>query len=401
MELQAYSSIVAEYVWIDGNGGLRSKIKILGQQISSNDNKYLPITLATFPEWNFDGSSTGQSETRNSDLMLRPVYFCNSPFNQTAGILQFLVLCEVVGLLKQASFAGAVPLQSGHPSNHYRELLPIYEATKDSCAWFGIEQEYILLDKNGELLDKQLVNTSLRDYNPNQHYCSVGTGRALGRRIALEHMRCCLNAGLAICGINSEVTPSQWEFQIGPIDALNVSHQLWIARYILIQVAEQHNVIVSFHPKPFAHLNGSGAHTNFSTVEMRAPGGISAIHTAIQKLSKTHPAHIAVYGQHNELRLTGTNETANIATFSYGNCDRGSSIRIPVNVVANGCGYLEDRRPAANCDPYQVCRMLLATIVSGNPSGQVAEQIAPSRMCVSTNPSGQVADNIGPMPSNG
>ena len=368
-------TIIAEYVWIDGDGGLRSKIKIFPSK-STDPKGYLTITLDTFPEWNFDGSSTGQSETRKSDLVLRPVYFCFSPFNKTDGSIQFLVLCEVVGLLKQASFAGAVPLQSDHPSNHYRELLPIYEATKDAGAWFGIEQEYILLDKNGELLDKQLINTSHQDYNPNQHYCSVGTGRALGRQIALEHMRCCISAGLGICGINSEVTPSQWEFQIGPgghqptwnpsasMDAMTVSHQLWLARYILIQVAERHNAIVSFHPKPFAHLNGSGAHTNFSTAEMRAPGGITAIHTAILKLSQKHPDHIAVYGKHNELRLTGTNETANIETFSYGNCDRGSSIRIPVNVAAAGCGYLEDRRPAANCDPYQVCRMLLATIVS-------------------------------------
>ena len=338
--------VLAEYVWLDGNDGMRSKIKIFTSLDAT-------ITLASFPLWNFDGSSTGQSHTKSSDLVLRPIYFCINPLTRSGLSREYLVMCEVVG----------------HPTNTYQNLLPIYEATKNQDAWFGIEQEYILLDLQGKLYNDEKFNRYGRDLKSNEYYCSVGTGRAIARPIALEHMRCCLIAGLTIGGINSEVTPAQWEFQIGPLDALTVSHQLWLARYILIQIAEKYDAVVSFHPKPFKFLNGSGAHTNFSTKSMRETGGLAVIKSAIHKLSLRHSDHIEVYGNNNRQRLTGTNETSNYETFSYGNCDRTSSIRIPVNVVADGCGYLEDRRPAANCDPYQVCRMILKTTCLDNFDG--------------------------------
>lgn len=58
---------------------------------------------------------------------------------------------------------------------------------------------------------------------------------------------------------------------------------------------------------------------------------------------------------------TGKHETANISTFKSGVADRGASIRIPLPVSLAGKGYLEDRRPAANVDPYVVTRMLIST----------------------------------------
>ena len=184
----------------------------------------------------------------------------------------------------------------------------------------------------------------------------------MGRKIAEEHMMMCCEAGLKICGINSEVTGSQWEFQIGPLNAFDVSNQLWIARYILIKIAEKYDAIITFHPKPFRNFNGSGAHTNFSTKEMREYNGITKIYEAIEKLSKTHKEHIDVYGKYNEQRLIGTNETANINLFSFGNCVHSSSIRIPLNVLKDGRGYLEDRRPASNMDPYLVIEQILKTV---------------------------------------
>merc|ERR1712154_226929 len=92
-------------------------------------------------------------------------------------------------------------------------------------------------------------------------------------------------------------------------------------------------------------------------------GGYKAIIAGIEKLGKKHKEHMAVYGKKNEERLTGKHETAKYDTFNYGVADRGASIRIPRQTELDGKGYLEDRRPAANCDPYQVTGMIAETTI--------------------------------------
>lgn len=90
--------------------------------------------------------------------------------------------------------------------------------------------------------------------------------------------------------------------------------------------------------------------------------GRKTIEKILALLQQRHKDHIAVYGDGNAERLTGRHETCSIHQFRHGEMDCGASIRIPLKVSQMGCGYLEDRRPAANADPYQVATRILKTI---------------------------------------
>ena len=334
--------VMAEYIWIDGHeptANLRSKTKILSNAVSS---------VADIPSWGFDGSSTLQAEGTDSDCMLKPVWFCKDPLRGGDNVL---VMNEVYN-----------PDGSPHKSNTRTPLVELAEKFKDHDPWFGIEQEYILM--NG----KQPLGWPDKGYPERPqglYYCSVGSEDIAGRDVVEDHMHACLDAGIAISGINAEVMLGQWEYQIGPVGALEVGDQLWVARWLLERIGEDYGVRVELHPKPIkGDWNGSGAHINYSTEAMRAPGGLTAIEEACEKLGQNIDKHIAVYGADNDQRLTGLHETCNINEFRYGVRDRGASIRIPMDTQKNGCGYLEERRPASNVDPYKACAALLNTTCS-------------------------------------
>lgn len=331
--------IMAEYIWLDGTqptARIRSKTKILEAPVAR---------LAEIPEWGFDGSSTRQATGHDSDLLLRPVHFVPDPVR---GEPHLLVMCEIF-----------YPDGRVHESNKRAHLREIAARFADHEAWFGIEQEYTMYNSVKPLgWPHDGYPAPQGDY-----YCGVGAEVIAGRRLVEAHMAACLKAGIKIAGINAEVMMGQWEFQIGPLSPLQTADELWLARWLLLRLGEDLNINVSFAPKPVdGDWNGAGGHTNFSTKAMREPCGIKVIEDACAKLRLTHEDHIAVYGSGNDRRLTGLHETCAIDQFRYGLRDRGASVRIPMVTAAQGCGYLEDRRPAANADPYQVCARLMETV---------------------------------------
>ncbi len=331
--------IKAEYIWLDGHKPtekLRSKTKILNGKVNNIDD--LPI-------WGFDGSSTMQAVGNDSDCMLKPVNFIPDPIRGSDNVI---ALCEVFNA------DGTV-----HETNTRVKLREVAEKYKNHEPWFGIEQEYTLFQGIKPL------GWPDNGFPAPQggYYCGVGADEVFGRPIVEAHMDACIRADLEISGINAEVMPAQWEFQVGPLGALEAADQTWLARWLLYRIGEDFKVSATLHPKPVAgDWNGAGAHTNFSTIAMREDGGIKVIEEACKKLSKKHAEHIAVYGAHNEERMTGLHETCNIDEFRYGVSDRGASVRIPLATAREGKGYLEDRRPSANMDPYLVCAKLIETV---------------------------------------
>jgi glutamine synthetase len=355
--------LVVEYVFIDAFNKTRSKTRIILPNGVNSEN----VNMFHIGDWTADGSSTGQSVTARSDVIIRPVALFKDPFNVSNEKIQyFITLCDVYN-------QDGTPHITNNRANLFKSLLNINaEKYKDSDPLFGIEQEYVIMQINGNKepygWTTDTINMQLRGgiKAPEESifYCGVGSNCSFGREIALEHMNKCIDAGVAICGINAEVAPSQWEFQIGLCTPLDVSDNLWMARYILDRVSEKYNVGISYHPKPYGNAwNGSGGHTNFSTRQMREPNGLPHIYNAIKKLKKHHNEHMSVYGKDNNLRLTGIHETSSIDTFTYEESNRGSSIRIPAHVIADKRGYFEDRRPAANMDPYLVCGAIVSSVL--------------------------------------
>jgi len=333
------------YVWIDGTGEtMRCKTKTLN---------FIPKSPSDLPVWNFDGSSTGQAKGENSDTYLFPVALFPDPFRLKPNVI---ALCEVKNYKYE-------PL--GSNKRHTCAKVMSDDRVKAARPWFGIEQEYTLFGA-----DKHPLGWPKQGYPGPQgpYYCAVGTNNVNGREVMEAHYRCCMYAGIKIAGENAETMPAQWEYQVGPCEGIEMGDHLWMSRYFLERVAEDFGVCVSFDPKPIAgDWNGAGAHCNYSTELMRKSGGMAPIEEAIKKLSKRHEYHIINYdttgGKDNARRLTGLHETASMYTFSSGVASRHTSIRIPRQCAEDGMGYLEDRRPSSNCDPYVVTEILVRTTI--------------------------------------
>jgi len=323
----------AEYLWLDGSTPsvrLRSKTKIIA------DGETPPI-------WGYDGSSTQQATGDNSDVVLRPVFTVPDPIRGGDNVI---VMAETL-----------LTDMTPHPSNTRAECEAASNKYEDFDTWFGIEQEYTFFQGNAPLgWPENGFPAPQGDY-----YCGVGSDVSFGRDIVEEHMDACIEAGLHLAGINAEVMPGQWEFQIGPIGTPQVADELWVARWLLMRIAETYGVTVSLAAKPVpGDWNGAGAHTNFSTKQMRE--NYAACVAAAEALGTNAPEHIAGYGAGIENRLTGQHETASYEEFSYGVSNRGASVRIPWQVARDQKGYIEDRRPNANVDPYVATRLIVNTV---------------------------------------
>jgi glutamine synthetase len=330
-----------EYLWLDGSKptqGLRSKTKIV-ENFSGK--------LEGCPQWAFDGSSTQQAEGGSSDCLLEPVAIFPDPGRLNG----YLVMCEVLD-------ADGTP----HSTNGRATI-----QDDDDDFWFGFEQEYFLWDIETNLPPGFPVGGYPSPQGP--YYCSVGARNAYCRDLIEEHTDMCIEAGINIEGTNAEVAAGQWEFQCFAKGAKKAGDEIWVARYLLERCGEKYGLSINWHPKPLGQTdwNGSGMHANFSNSTLRTCGKKEIYEKICQAFAPRVTDHIAVYGADNDQRLTGYHETQRIDAFSYGVSDRGASIRIPIGVVTNGWkGWLEDRRPASNADPYKVAAEIIKTVKSAN-----------------------------------
>jgi glutamine synthetase len=330
-----------EYLWLDGYrpvANLRSKTKVV--KLEGFDGE-----IEKLPQWNFDGSSTDQATGDNSEVVLKPVRAYPDP-ERTNG---WLVVAETL---------------NPDGTNHDTNTRATVEEKDVEGFWFGFEQEYVLMGDAG-----RPIGFPSGGYPEPQgpYYCAVGNKYVSGREIIEEHLESCLAAGLGITGVNAEVMLGQWEFQCFG-EGLKAADDLMVARYLLFRASERHGVNVELHPKPITgDWNGSGMHANFSWPHLRDVGGEEYVKKILAGFEKNHEAHVAEYGAHNEMRLTGKHETASIGKFTYGVADRGASIRVPIFTVQdNWKGYLEDRRPASNADPYRVTSRIVKTVLEAH-----------------------------------
>ena len=340
---------IAEYIWLDANKKFRSKVKIIKHE-DFLIPKY-PDWDYPYPDWDYDGSSTGQADGKSSEITLHPVFVCDNPLTNIFNhhmIYSKLILCETFKV-------DGTPTESNTRSAANKIFST--RACEEQQPWFGLEQEYFITDNTSiQPATKQMLCETTN------HYCGVG-GDIEYRNIVDEHLMACIKAGLNISGINAEVSKNQWEFQVGPSVGIRASDELLMARFILEKVAEKYGKNICYEPKPFTHINGSGCHTNFSTAFMRSLDGISEIYRVIHNMEKNHTNDIKLYGANNQLRLSGKHETSDYNKFSWGVGDRGVSVRINNRTDRNKCGYFEDRRPAANMDPYHVTAAIMSNVL--------------------------------------
>lgn len=344
---QPDDAVFCTYVFVDGTlERTRCKTRTLD---------FEPKSAEECPEWTFCALASYQwpDAGPKSEAYLSPVALFRDPFLKGRNKL---VLCEVLQHDRS-------PMKT----NTRRSCLNAMNKAKDQQPWFGIEQEYVVTEKDGHPVDwPRDAKHKIKALGP---YCyGVGADVTSGRYISDAHYKACTYAGVKMAGTNCEGVLSQWEYQVGPLEGVDAADHLWMSRYILDRVAEDFGVLVSLDPMPYPPGNwlGSAMHTNFSTKAMRSDGGVSAIRAAIEKLKSNADADLAKYDtarvKRNKLRVGSGMYTTPLEQFTADECSKEVSVRIPRTVVDAGKGYLEERRPGGNADPYTVCETIVRTV---------------------------------------
>jgi glutamine synthetase len=363
-----------EYIWMDAKNNFRSKVKIEVLKI--------PFVCSDLEIWNFDGSSTGQATGEDSEIFIKPYMVLQKHKINMMDVIDntnnnyYYVFCECLN----------TDMKTPHKTNTRTAALEFFNQPNviELDPMFGIEQEFFVFKDGKPILWKDESTLPQADY-----YCGNGSKSIIyTSRIFLDKVVNTLNRwGINTTGYNFEVAPGQMEIQICEKSIL-ASDYLIALRFILTRYAEEYGWDIILTPKPEFlsgdNWNGSGCHVNFSTSEMRLPcnndQSISLNRTVnlIQNMKDAHSQDIIHFGsENNKLRLGGKNETSAYDTFTYGIANRGSSIRIPRYFVNNLYGYIEDRRPGADMDPYVVTKIICSYALTKNQSvnSDISKQI--------------------------
>ncbi len=398
------SHILAEYVWLDSSGKYRSKTRLLPVSIKvrskSHDLETDKCNLSigdiptwtydstSLPTWTYDGSSTG--ETGNNactECELVPLAVYSDPFRDVEH--DIIVWCQTRAISLSMSGVATSPLDGW-----LDKTVAMFktEEVRMLETMFGFEQEFFMMQPNTgmpygfvpslatscpvTLLLNYLTFHFRNKYMPvngpqGPYYCGVGVNRSTCTEYIEKALSYCRQMGIQLSGFNYEVAPGQAEFQVFG-SGIKACHDLVMLRYVLHRLGTEFNIIPNFASVVIkgGKFNNSGCHTNFSTKLMRQPGGLKYI-TSIIKSMDTKPCDDPdefenIFGHNVCQRLTGHLETSPWWLYTYGIGTRHTSIRIPVHVYGNKCGYFEDRRPGANVNPYRIAKWLINQVIQYN-----------------------------------
>lgn len=412
------NKFIAEYVWVDGDGNYRSKTRVCDERDYLDKNKY---EHSDYPIWNYDGSSTSDAKTVEesgiTECIIRPVAVYPNVFTRVNQ--DVVVYCQAF-YLDNEDFEGNIEeIEFDHEDfQTYVKSLKLHPVNNDFClamenfeedeysdmnAMFGFEQEFFMINpetnmpfgmvhtprKKSSCLFTNIIVSIIKHLigSTNQYvgiegeqgpyYCGVGYHRAIYHSFLEDCMTKALQMGLSITGFNYEVAPGQAEFQVCDY-GIDACHQLMMLRYLLVANGESYGIKISFDNCviPGGKYNHSGCHTNFSTSKMRTRDtpenkelvGLEYIKDVITNFDteflNDRSDFEEVFGKGVTQRLGGDLETSSWQQFTWGFGTRCTSIRIPIGVARNGYGYLEDRRPGANVDPYTIANWLMEQVVN-------------------------------------